>query len=161
MNNTVDVKIKNEHGNFKFRVAGVLKSQNKFLFVRMGYNDFFCLPGGHVEMNEDTTTAAKRELEEELGFPVEVEKALAVHENFYVKKGKFHEVCFYYLATPKDKNYVPQNFNRTEMDKDGPVDHEFKWFDVKELQNQKIRPEILKEILQAENDGIKHYITKE
>ena len=67
----VDVKIKNEHGNFKYRVAGVLKCDNKFLFVRMGYNEFFCLPGGHIELCEDSVTATKRELTEELGFDVE------------------------------------------------------------------------------------------
>ena len=157
----VDVKIKNEHGNFKYRVAGVLKSEDKYLFVRMGYNEFFCLPGGHIELCEDSVTATKRELTEELGFDVEVKHLLAIHENFYEKKGKFHEMCYYYLAEPKDKNYVAENFNRTEMDKEGPVEHEFKWFTLDELNSQKIRPEILKTILQENKNQIQHYITKE
>ena len=160
MNNTA-AKIKNEHGNFKYRVAGVLESDNKYLFVRMGYNDFYCLPGGHIEIGEDSMSAAKRELEEELGFDVEVKQLLAIHENFYNKNGKFHEMCYYYLANPKQENFVAENFNRTEMDKDGPVDHEFKWFTANDLENQKIRPDILKEILTNKTEHIKHYITKE
>ncbi len=156
----IDVKIKDEHGNFKYRVAGVLKCDDKFLFVRMGYNDFFCLPGGHIELCEDSVSAAKRELVEELGFEVEVEKLLAIHENFYEKKGKFHEMCFYYLAKPKDKNYIAEDFNRTEIDKEGPVDHEFKWFSLDELNSQKIRPEILKQIL-GNGENIQHFITRE
>lgn len=159
--NNIDVKIKNEHGNFKYRVAGILENNGKYLFVRMGYNTFYCLPGGHIELGEDSKSAAKRELEEELGFEVEVKKLLAIHENFYNKNGKFHEMCYYYLANPKTDKFEQKDFNRTEMDKDGPVDHEFRWFDKLDLENQTIRPGILKEILKEDADYIKHYITKE
>ena len=159
--NNIDVKIKNEHGNFKYRVAGILEKDGKYLLVRMGYNNFYCLPGGHIELGEDSRSAAKRELEEEIGIEVEVKKLLAIHENFYHKNGKFHEMCYYYLASPKSNDIEAKDFKRTEMDKDGPVDHEFRWFDKTELEKQTIRPEILKEILQKDENCIKHYITKD
>ena len=45
-----DVKINCDEGKFKFRVCGILKVNNKYLTVKIGDNDFYCLPGGHVEL---------------------------------------------------------------------------------------------------------------
>jgi hypothetical protein len=49
-----DVRIKNQGRRFKFRVAGIIEHDNKVLVVKMNQNPFFCFPGGHVELLEET-----------------------------------------------------------------------------------------------------------
>ena len=70
----MDISIKSEEGKFKFRVCGVLEHNNKYLLVKMNENNFYCLPGGHVELGEDTDTAVVREMQEELGYQVKIKK---------------------------------------------------------------------------------------
>ena len=64
----MDIKINTETEKFKFRVCGILKHNNKYLGVKIQNNTFYCLPGGHAEIGEDTDVAALREMKEELGF---------------------------------------------------------------------------------------------
>ena len=90
-----DIRINNNGRRFKFRVAGIIQQKNKVLLVRMNENKFFCFPGGHVELLEDTARAVERELNEELYFKVKVDKLLYIHENFFdAPEGKYHELCF-------------------------------------------------------------------
>ena len=58
------IKIKNDNLNFKFRVSGIIIKNNKILFVDMDDSDFWCLPGGYVELGETTEQACLRELKE-------------------------------------------------------------------------------------------------
>ena len=48
-----------------------------------------------LELTEDTIG---REMKEELGIDIEVERLLWIGESFFSIEGvKFHELCFYYL----------------------------------------------------------------
>ena len=101
-----DVKIVQNNQRFKYRVAGIIECEDKILVTKMGHNSFYCFPGGHVELLEDTKTAVERELNEELYFKVEILELLYIHENFFEdSNGKFHELCFYFTAKPKEKNF--------------------------------------------------------
>lgn len=142
----MDIKIKSDEGNFKFRVCGILKVNNKYLTVKIGNNDFYCLPGGHVELGEDTDQAILREMKEELGYAVKIEKLVGIFQNFFEGEGKhYHEIGYYYIVTPENINDVNlNNYSIVEMDKNGPVNLEFKWFSLEELQNARFEPEVLK-----------------
>ena len=65
-----DIKISNNNNKFKFRVSGILIVDNKVLTVKINNNDFYCLPGGHVELMENTKDAIIREFKEETGLPL-------------------------------------------------------------------------------------------
>ena len=78
----MDIKIDCEEGKFKFRVCGILRVQDKYLVVKINDNNFYCLPGGHVELGEDTDTAVLREMHEELGYKVNIERMVCVVQNF-------------------------------------------------------------------------------
>lgn len=60
-----DIKINNSFERFKFRVNGILIHNNKILLVKIHKNTFYCLPGGHVKLGEDTESAIIREIKEE------------------------------------------------------------------------------------------------
>jgi ADP-ribose pyrophosphatase YjhB (NUDIX family) len=100
----MDIRIDSEQGKFKFRVCGILKVNEKYLTVKLEGNDFYCLPGGHVELGEDTDHAVLREMKEELGYEVKIDRLVSIVQNFFkTKDGKiFHELGYYYIVEPKD-----------------------------------------------------------
>ena len=159
----MDIKIKSEEGQFKFRVCGIVEKDQKFLVTRMQGNKFFCLPGGHVELGEDSQSAVLREMEEELGYKVELKKLACVHQNlFKTAEGKpFHELGFYYLVTPTIVNLSTENHFRTENDKGKIITHEFRWVTKEELEQLDFRPNIIKKIILNANEKFTCYITKE
>ena len=50
----MDVKIKCDEGNFKMRVSGLIIKNGKLLTVDICENNFYCLPGGHVHLGEES-----------------------------------------------------------------------------------------------------------
>lgn len=145
----MDIKIDSTEGKFKFRVCGILEHNNKYLAVNMNDNGFYCLPGGHVELGEDTDTAVLREMQEELGYPVKIKRMVAFSQNFFEGKGKkFHEIGVYYIVNAVDEKQVNTNdYIREELDK-GVVQHlEFKWFTKQELKQIDFRPKFIADCL--------------
>ena len=65
-----------ERNKFPISVQLILENQNKILLMKRkdtGYEDGkYCLPGGHVEANEEIKQALIREAEEELGITINV-----------------------------------------------------------------------------------------
>lgn len=158
----MDVKINCEEGKFKFRVCGILKVKDKYLTVKIQDNDFYCLPGGHVELGEDTDSAVLREMKEELGCEVKIIKLVSIIQNFFKdKNGKlFHELGYYYIVEPKNINDVNlDDYVVIENDKGKEVRLEFKWFNLNELKKEKFLPEVLKEHLN--NDSLVNIITRD
>ena len=151
-----DIEIKNNNVKFKYRVSGLLIKDNKLLVVKINDNSFYCLPGGHVELLENSNDAIIREFKEETGFDVQVEKFLFVTENFF-KSGTFdcHELGMYYLL--KSDNIPIKDFNKNEDEGDKITRLSFKWIDVDNISC--VKPEFLKEKIDVDN--IKHLIIKD
>ena len=79
----MDVKIKADEGCYKYRVSGVIVKDNKLLTVNICDNGFYCLPGGHIHLGEDSVTAVNREIKEEVGITCKSVKLLSLIENFF------------------------------------------------------------------------------
>ena len=156
------IKIKTDNYNFKFRVSGLIIKNNKLLLVDMDDSGFLCLPGGYVELGETTEIAVKRELLEEVGKKFDISKYLGVVENYFINKylKKMHEISFYYLMSPIE-NIDTNNFTIIENDKGHKIKLDFKWIDLKEVNNYDIRPSFLKQILESENLEFNHLIFNE
>lgn len=150
----MDIKIDSSEGKFKFRVCGILEHNNKYLTVRINGNRFYCLPGGHVELDEDTDMAVKREMQEELGYPIKVKKLIAINQNFFkTEEGKpFHEIGFYYIVEAEDETNVnPNDYTREELDK-GKIQHlEFKWSTLDELKKADFMPHFVPTAIENKN----------
>ena len=85
---------------FNFRVGGILESpdRKKVLIHRLSNFNFWLLPGGRVEMLEDTENAILREIQEELGVTSEIDRLVSITESFFDMKDKtYHELGFNYL----------------------------------------------------------------
>ena len=156
------IKIKTDDYNFKFRVSGLIIKDNKLLLVDMDDSGFLCLPGGYVELGETTEVAVKRELLEEVGKKFDIIEYLGVVENYFINKysKKIHEISFYYLMTPIE-NIGTNNFTIVGNDKGHKIKLDFKWIDLKEINNYDIRPSFIKEILNNENLKFNHLIFNE
>ena len=88
----MDVRIDAEQVNFKMRVAGALIVGDKLLTVQICNNGFYCLPGGHVHLGENSKDAMLREFQEEVEIKCEVGKLLAIVENFFKKSLKYGQI---------------------------------------------------------------------
>ncbi|HEY8893091.1 MAG TPA: NUDIX hydrolase [Clostridium sp.] len=138
------INFKVENGVFNFRVAGILFNKNKVLIHRLINDDFYAFPGGRVEMFESTENTIIREMTEELGINVTINRLLWVVEHFFNNNdSKYHEICFYYLIECCDKNFLGREdiFYITE----GSNKFEFRWVDIADIRNHVIYPTFIKE----------------
>lgn len=139
----IDIEIENESSIFKLRVNGILINNNKVLCVQMMNNGFFCLPGGHIEIGEDSINAVIREIKEETNIDTKVIKLISITENFFTRKNgkKVHELSFYYLLEPKSKLTLKKDeYNIVEIDKNQQIEHHFKWVNIDNLEEEDFRP---------------------
>ena len=151
-----DIKLSNKEYKFKYRVSGILVVDNKVLTVKIANNNFYCLPGGHVEMFENTKHAALREFEEETGIKVQIDRLTFVCENFFNGNlGKMHELGFYYLLKPQE-TINTTDFELIEKDKCGDVSLKFKWMNVDSVEN--FKPEFLKDRIKSLPQSVEHLV---
>ena len=156
----MNIRIKNDNFDFKFRVSGIFIKDNKILLVDMDDSGFLCLLGGHVELGEKTENALIRELLEETKKKIKIKKYLGVMENYFVNKYsiKIHEICFYYLIDfiediKLDDFIVFEDDNaKTKL--------EYHFIDIKDIDKCDVRPSILKEIVKNDLE-FKHYVIED
>ena len=85
---------------FNYRVAGVCVEDGHVLLHRIAEMDFWFLPGGRAEVGETSEESLRREMQEELGISVHVDRLLWVVENFFGLGGQsYHELGLYYEIT--------------------------------------------------------------
>lgn len=123
--------------NFAINVRSVIQNSERILLCRMKGEDFYFLPGGHVEFGESVNAALIREIKEELGANVIENDFLGAVENIYQDKQQTHHEVNLVFEVELDK----ENIRVLE-------DHiEFHWVKVEDIAIQKILPIALKESL--------------
>ena len=143
----MDLKIKTEAEEFHVRTCGIIKRENKFLIMRVNKTDYYHIPGGHIEIGEDSEQAVVRELKEEIGCDVDKTKLFAIQENFWVVNNKkCHGIEFYYIIKPKQQLEM-LDYEKIEIDKGKENLLEFKWVTSEELKDIDLRPINIREML--------------
>ncbi|MEL4506070.1 NUDIX domain-containing protein [Luteococcus sp. H138] len=89
---------------FRFRAAAIILRDGWVLMARNDRDDYLYSVGGGVHHGETAEDAVRREVLEETGVPLEVDRLAFIHENFFTDSssqslaGKScHELTFYYL----------------------------------------------------------------
>lgn len=154
----MDISFKTTEGRFNYRVAGLLVQDNKLLIMQDKDQPYYYVPGGRIKMNEKSEDAVKREIQEELGVEVNVNRMLWVNENFFKEETldeQFHEVCFFYLLELKDS----EAFKGEEfvVDEEGKI-HTYYWKSVDEIKYINLYPQFLREKIVDLPLHIKHIV---
>lgn len=143
---------------FTYRVAGVALSDGYVLMQRGGWDNIFFLPGGRAELLETAETCLKREMREELGVDVTVERLLWIGENFFRQKNKaFHELGLYFLMTLPQvpRLYVKHDFI---IGREKGRNIFFRWLPLTTLADTPIYPTFLRQELCTLPTTIKHIV---
>ena len=155
------VSFGSEGRTFNFRAAAVIVRDGRVLLHRADYEDFWSLPGGRVEMLEESREALRREMLEELGEEVEVGRLIWVGENFFQFQGvDFHEMGMYFeVSLPPGSALV--GLTEEWWAEDSGVKICFKWFEVADAPGMPIVPGFLREGLEALPEGTEHAVFRD
>lgn len=96
----MDLTFHTEKGRFNYRVGAVIIQDGKILLMKNSMAPYYYTVGGRVQYDETTEEAVRREVWEELGIKMEIDRPLFLHENFFedaYSGGHFHEIAVYYL----------------------------------------------------------------
>lgn len=132
------------------RVSAVIIESVKILLVHRikPDNDYFVLPGGSVEENEDNVGALIREIKEETNLEIEIDRLL-----WRVKNGFDERTQYIYLALKHTGNL---ELGSPEKERQS-VDNKYvlEWHDINDLKTVKFFPsEIKTDILKTFLDNI-------
>ena len=158
----MDLKIKTETEEFHGRTCGIIKQENKFLIMRVNKTPYYHIPGGHIEIGEDSKQAVIREIKEEIGCDVKEAKLFSIEENFWTRNNKkCHGIEFYYIIKPKQQLQM-QDCEKIENDKGEEKLLHFKWVTLEEIKEIDLRPSNIKDMLINEEylKGLTHIVKK-
>lgn len=134
---------------FTYRVGGILIQNEHVLYQVASGEDFFFLPGGRAELGETASATLLREMQEELGVLMNIERLLYVVENFFADANdSWHEIGFYFLMTAPADSYLNQGLD-TIMHVDEAGNHlRFDWLPIAQLETFPIYPPFFRKALQ-------------
>jgi ADP-ribose pyrophosphatase YjhB (NUDIX family) len=153
--------------NFHYRVAGVVVAGDQVLLHKSELDEFWSLPGGHVELFEPAQEALRREIREELGLEPEVDRLLWVVESFFRSQGQpHHEIGLYFLMSfpPESPLYTRADTLRGQEDTglyaDQRLELTFQWFprEKRVLTELPVYPTFLQEALVVLADTPQHIV---
>lgn len=157
MNN--DLCIKMDEGILNIRVGAIIMKDDRFLMVENDRFDHMYSVGGRIKFGETAENAVMREVFEETGVKMEIDRLGFIHENFFPgdslkKQGSIvHEISlFFYMKVPEDFEPVCDSFTE-DGDKERLV-----W--IRANHPKKYYPEFFRTELANPSKDIKHYVTK-
>lgn len=151
----MDVRFQLGNTRFNYRCAGILMKSGHVLFHRQREDSYWSLPGGGIEIGEDSSTSIIREWKEELGYDVMVDHLAFVSENFFQYKGTpFHELGFYHVLHSEVK-VRSDPFHGLEGER-----LVYQWLPLDKLDDYDLRPHFLIEKLSNLPETTEHIVTR-
>ena len=141
---------------FTYRTAGVAIQDGHILLHTMDDANYWILPGGRVEIGETSAEALAREMREELGQDVHVERLLWIVESFLtLDDQRVHGIGLYYrMSFPAGSRLATQRDAFEVMD--GGVRLSFAWHPLSRLSELTVYPPFLQQRLHALPDHPTH-----
>lgn len=155
-----DLTLKAEEGLLNVRVGAIIMKDGRFLIAGNDFNDYLYSVGGRVKYGETALKAVIREVYEETGVNMEVDRLGFIHEAFFYNLGPgshhepIYEISFYFYMK------VPEDFNpRMTHITDSGVKEHLEW--IYPDDKRKYYPEFFRSELKHPVKHIKHIVTDE
>ena len=153
-----DMCVACDDGILNIRVGAIIMQDRKILMVGNEKADYLYSVGGRIQFGETAEEAIVREVLEETGVKMEVDRLGFVHENYFYgdapsKQGKLvYEISlFFYMKVPLD--FAPVSVSFTE---DNSKEY-LRWVSLDE--NRKVYPEFFRTELRNPTDVVKYFVT--
>jgi len=160
MEENKDMCVRCDDGVINIRVGAIIIKDDKILMVKNNRDDYYYSVGGRIQFGETAEQAIKREVKEELGFEMEVDRLGFICETYFYgtigddTERLIYEPAFYfYMKTPED--FAIQNSTFIE---DGTPEH-LEWVPLDT--NKIIYPEFFKTELKNHDKEIKRIVADE
>lgn len=153
----IDFQVDTINLGFSYRVAALIIKDNKLLVAKHVDHDCYYTVGGRVRLHETSLEAVAREVLEETGYTLEIDRLAFVQERFTKYYGKnHHEIVFFYLMKGIEDIIIKDGAFTDQQEKET-----LHWLPIEELTKINIVPEFLKTSLLAIGENIVHIISKE
>lgn len=113
----LDLTLPVGEGYLNVRVGAIIKKNDKFLMVGNDNIDYLYSVGGRVSFGETAEQAVVREVFEETGAHLEIDRLGFIHENYFISDigyttGKeIYEIAFYfYMKVPEEFDPVCESY---------------------------------------------------
>lgn len=150
-----DISIMIDDVKFNFRVGAIMEYNEKVMIEKTTKVDFGVIPGGRVMTGEDTKEALIREIQEEMHYDISKKEITLQHiiENFFTLNGiKYHELYFVYRVQLDDSDEIVHRKKEELINYDSDCEW-YECIDINEIDNEKIQPEALKNIVKESTFG--------
>ncbi|MBQ4327496.1 MAG: NUDIX domain-containing protein [Clostridia bacterium] len=155
-----DMCVPCDDGILNIRTGAIIMKDGKILMVGNDRNDYLYSVGGRIKFGETAEEAIVREVFEETGVKMEVDRLGFVHENYFYGDapsnfGKLiYEISFFfYMKVPDDLSPVSESFTEDNS-------REFlRWISLDD--ETKIYPEFFRSELRHPEKTVKHFVNDE
>ena len=154
-----DIQYKTDDGYFNCRVVGVCVKNNKVFLSKLKTDEYWTFIGGKSEFGEATDEAIIREYKEETGATLQINRLLAVIENFFdMDNSNWHQLIFFYLLD--DDNNELEDFDgyKEVNDNSNAI---YQWINLEQIDSLNIKPDCAQQILKKFPQNIVHYINRD
>ena len=146
---------------FTYRIVGVIIHDGHVLLQHAEQEGFYFLTGGRAELREAASETIKREMREELGIDVQVERLLWVIENFFEFAGTLmHELGLYFLLSVPPDAYILNTTQRIVRTEAGG-ELVFQWYPIDQLAAAPLYPTFLQEALKELPEATQHIVHRD
>ena len=154
-----DMCVACDDGILNIRAGAIIMKDGKLLMVSNG-GDYLYSVGGRVKFGETAEEAIAREVFEETGVQMEIDRLGFVHENYFygdapsnLNKLIYEITFFFYMKVPD--TFAPISESFTE---DNSKEH-LRWVSLDE--DMKMYPEFFRTELKDPTDTVKHFTTRD
>lgn len=155
-----DMCVPCQDGIVNIRVGGIIMRDGRLLMVGNERSDYLYSVGGRVKFGETAEEAIVREVLEETGVKMEIDRLGFVHENYFYgdapsNLGKLiYEISFFfYMKVPRDFEPISESFTE-----DQSMEH-LKWVSLNE--DIKMYPTFFRTELRNPTDTVKYFVSDE
>lgn len=154
----MDLTFKDNKHILNIRVAGIIIKDNRVLMVKNLRSDYIYSLGGRLKFGESAQQGVVREVYEETGVHMKIDRLGFIHENFFIgstpskMNRQVYEITFYfYMKVPEDFHIETDT---ATADGDGET---LVWLDWHS--NERYYPQFFRNELDNPSTEIKHIVT--